>query len=78
MKSYKTPLWTRAVFMVALIVGCGEKPAEAPTTQALPEANDKNCTPETIEKLKDKAAQQEFSARCFRRGTFTPTKPKAW
>jgi entry exclusion lipoprotein TrbK len=78
MKTHKTPHLALAVLMVALIIGCGEKPVDPPTTQALPEANDKNCTEETIEKLKDKAAQQEFSARCFRRGTFTPTKPKAW
>ena len=78
MKTYKTPHLALATLMVALIVGCGEKAVEPPTTQALPEANDKNCTAETTEKLKDKAAQQEFSARCFRRGTFTHTKPKAW
>jgi len=78
MKSHKTPYLALVVLMVALIFGCGEKPAEQPSMQALPEANDKNCTAETTEKIKDKAAQQEFSARCFRRGTFTPTKPKAW
>jgi entry exclusion lipoprotein TrbK len=78
MKTYKTPHLALAALIVALIVGCGEKAVEPPTTQALPEANDKNCTAETTEKLKDKAAQQEFSDRCFRRGTFKPSPKREW
>ena len=78
MQTYKTPQLALAALMMALIIGCGEKPAEQPTTQALPEANDKNCTPEITAKLKDKAAQQEFSDRCFRRGTFKPSPKREW
>jgi len=78
MKTHKTSRLSLAALMLALIIGCGEKPVDPPTTQALPEANDKNCTPEITAKLKGKAAQQEFSDRCFRRGTFKPSPKREW
>jgi len=44
----------------------------------MPEVNDENCTPANIQKLTDKVMQQEFSGKCLRRGSFTPSTPRKW
>ena len=61
-----------AAALVALIVGCDNKPA----LQAMPEVNDKNCMLANIQKIEDKGIQQEFAGKCARRGTFKSSPKK--
>lgn len=59
-----------AAVVAALVAACGPK--------AMPEVNDENCKPAIVEKLADKAMQQEFSRKCLHRGAFTPSEPRKW
>jgi entry exclusion lipoprotein TrbK len=61
-----------AVVVAALVAACGQKPA------ALPEVNDENCKPENVQKLADKAQQQEFSSACLHRGSFKASPARKW
>lgn len=61
-----------AAALVALTVGCDNKPA----LQAMPEVNDENCMLANIQKIEDKGIQQEFAGECARRGTFKPSPKK--
>ncbi len=64
-----------AATLAALAAGCENKPA----FQAMPEANDENCTPANIQKLiEDNAMRKEFAGKCARRGTFKSSEPKNW
>ena len=63
-----------AITALAATAACSPKPG----LQTMPEVNDENCIHENIQKLTDKAMQQEFAGKCLRRGTFTPSPPRKW
>lgn len=56
-----------ALIVLAFVGGGCEKKPVPPGASKL-EVNDENCKPESIAKIGDKATQQEFAARCVRRG----------
>lgn len=63
-----------AITALAATVACSPKPE----LQTMPELNDENCIHENIQKLTDKAMQQEFAGKCLRRGSFTPSPRKGF
>jgi entry exclusion lipoprotein TrbK len=57
------------------LASCSQEPA----VQPMPEVNDANCNDDKIsESIKNKAMRQEFEHQCITRGTFKPSKPRAW
>ncbi|EGQ8546253.1 entry exclusion lipoprotein TrbK [Vibrio parahaemolyticus] len=62
--------------LTVLLSGCDS----GPEGSELPEVNDANCRMEVINKIKDRAAREEFSGLCSRRSTvIAPTEnPKNW
>jgi len=58
------------------LAGCDQQPS----TQAIPEVSDANCTLEVIKQIEDRAARAEFAGQCSRRsGAIAPTEqPKNW
>ncbi|MDB5890172.1 MAG: trbK [Polaromonas sp.] len=65
-----------AVLVTALLDGCDTKTVPHP----LPIVNDANCQMETINKIEDRAAREQFAGLCSRRSVgIVPTeKPKNW
>ena len=58
------------------LAGCDDQPS----TQAIPEISDANCTLEVINQIQDRTARAEFAGQCSRRsGAIQPTEqPKNW
>jgi len=58
------------------LAGCDNQPS----TQAIPEVSDANCTLEVINQIEDRTARAEFAGHCSRRsGAIQPTEqPKNW
>ena len=56
--------------------GCDDQPS----TKAIPEVSDANCTLEVINQIEDRTARAEFAGQCSRRsGAIQPTEqPKNW
>ena len=67
---------TPLVLTLLALAGCDDQPS----TQAIPEISDANCTLEVIKQIEDRAARAEFAGRCSRRsGAIQPTEqPKNW
>lgn len=63
-----------AALVAVLAAACGPKPEP----QTMPEVNDENCKPENVQKLADKAMQQDFSSACLHRGAFKPSAARKW
>lgn len=70
MKSTNAIQLLAAASVAALLNGCGE--------EKMLEVNDINCQRETILKIEDKAMQQEFASKCFRRINYKPSNGKEW
>ncbi len=58
------------------LAGCDDQPS----TQAIPEISDANCTLEVINQIQDRTARAEFAGQCSRRsGAIQHTEqPKNW
>lgn len=61
---------------VLALAGCDSQPS----SQALPEVSDANCTLEVITRMEDRAAREQCAGQCSRRsGAIRQTeKPKNW
>lgn len=59
-----------------VLAGCGDQPS----TKAIPEVSDANCTLEVINQIEDRTARADFAGQCSRRsGAIQPTEqPKNW
>ena len=63
------------MFVLLIVSGCTDEISEE---TAMPEINDENCKPSSLEKITNKAVQQELAGLCIRRGKRAHSKPIAW
>ena len=61
--------------VAALASACSPHPSPKEEMMA---ANDENCRPESIAKIKDKGMREQFQEMCVRGGQFKPSPKKEW
>jgi entry exclusion lipoprotein TrbK len=59
-----------ALFSSVMATGCGKQKSKL---ESMPEASDKTCTDENIKRF-----GEDFSHKCFLRGTFTKSSGRTW